>query len=408
MRCMDQRMFRERAFAVMVWALLAMPSRVFADIISEWNERASLSLAAAHVDFAGQPRTLAILHTALFDAVWDARTRAHPPLSPEAAVHAAAHRVLVELIPSQAGNLDAAYVTAMATVPDDLLKERGAAAGEKAALAILDARRADGYPTTSPDTYRPAAVPGVYITTELPVYSQLATIKPFALTDAAQFRPGPPPSLTSAVWARDYNETRELGGAISAKRTPWQTETAQFWANLSGTNAWNQVARSLISKKPLHLVESARLFMNLNVAVFDSYVAVFEAKYHYGFWRPITAIRNGDIDGNDATERDASWQPLVPTPLFPEYPCAHCIVNYAVRAILAPVFGTGPVPEFVLTTAELPGVTRKYASFDAVAQEVDNARIWAGAHFRNSDEIADDMGRRIGGFVLTNYRHSTQ
>jgi hypothetical protein len=326
MRCVDQRMFHERALTVMVWALLAMPSRAFADIIGEWNERASSSLAAAHVDFAGQPRALALLHTALFDALWDARTRAHPPLSPEATVHTAAHRVLVELIPSQAGNLDVAYAAVMATVPDGPLKQRGAAAGEKAALAILDARRVDGYPTMSPDTYRPAAMPGVYITTVLPVSSQLATIKPFALTDAAQFRPGPPPSLTSAVWARDFNETRELGGATSAKRTPWQTETAQFWANLSGTNAWNQVARSLISKKPLPLVESSRLFMNLNVAVFDSYVAVFEAKYHYGFWRPVTAIRNGDID--ETTRLSA-------TPHGNRWFRHHCFRNIRARTALS-------------------------------------------------------------------------
>jgi hypothetical protein len=206
------------------------------------------------------------------------------------------------------------------------------------------------------------------------------------------------------VWARDYNETKETGGARSSRRTAWQTETARFWVALNGTEAWNSIARSLSAAKPLSLTDSARLFMDLNVALMDSYVAVFEAKYHYGFWRPITAIRNGDIDGNEATERDATWQPLVATPTFPEYPCAHCIVDGAAGAVLQSLYGDGPLPEFTLTTTRMPGVTRRYTSLREVGAEVDNARIWAGVHFRNSAEVADDMGWRIGEYVLKTYR----
>jgi hypothetical protein len=235
------------------------------------------------------------------------------------------------------------------------------------------------------------------------VASQLSIIKPLALTSVSQFRPGPPPKLDSATWARDYNETMLLGGMSSTKRTPWQSETARFWSKLSGMSAWNQAACSLVASRPLPLIENARLFMNLNVASFDSYLAVFEAKFYYAFWRPITAIRNGDIDGNEATERDASWLPLISTPMFPEYPCAHCIIAGAASVVLKNAFGSGTVPEFVLETPEMPRVTRKYLSIQQLEDEVDMARIWGGLHFRNSAEVAEDMGKRIGDFVLTSY-----
>jgi hypothetical protein len=236
----------------------------------------------------------------------------------------------------------------------------------------------------------------------MPVMSQVASVKPFALRSISQFRPGPPPALDSELWARDYNETKELGGSNSTKRTAWQSETARFWA-LIGTHAWNQAARELLASKPLSLPESARLFAHLNMAIFDAYVAIFDAKYHYGFWRPITAIRNGDRDGNDATERDPGWTPLIETPMHPEYPCAHCVVDGAGGVILKSVFGTGTLPEFTLTYAAMPGVTRKYTSIQQLEDEVSMARIWGGVHYRTSNEVGHAIGKKVGDHVLQSY-----
>jgi hypothetical protein len=385
------------------FVFIVLPKATLADVVTDWNERAFATMAAMRVGETGQARTLAMMHTALYEGVRAATKAGVSVVSQQAAAHAAAHRILAGLYPAQSAELDSAFDATLKSLPEGAPRSTGVAAGEKAAVAMLGLRKADGYDSVVPDNYRPVTSPGVYITTELPVASQLSIIKPLALTSVSQFRPGPPPKLDSATWARDYNETMLLGGMSSTKRTPWQSETARFWSKLSGMSAWNQAACSLVASRPLPLIENARLFMNLNVASFDSYLAVFEAKFYYAFWRPITAIRNGDIDGNEATERDASWLPLISTPMFPEYPCAHCIIAGAASVVLKNAFGSGTVPEFVLETPEMPRVTRKYLSIQQLEDEVDMARIWGGLHFRNSAEVAEDMGKRIGDFVLTSY-----
>ena len=388
-------------FSILLGCLVAHTS--FCDVVTEWNERAISTMTALGVGETGQARTLALMHTAVFQAVSTGDQAEDVGTAQLTAVHSAAHRILVDLYPSQTARLDAPFSDALKSLPDGAAKSSGLATGEKAASAILASRRSDGYSAVVPDVYRPVTAPGVYITTDLPVASQLSSIKPLALERVSQFRPGPPPKLTSSLWARDYNETRELGGTVSTKRTAWQAETARFWAKSSGVGAWNQAARILVAARPLVLVESARLFMNLNVASFDSYLAVFEAKYHYAFWRPITAIRNGDIDDNPATDRDAAWLPLITTPMFPEYPCAHCIIAGAAGTILKQAFGADDTVEIVLTTPEMPGVTRKYSSVQQIENEEDMARIWAGVHFRNSNEVAGRMGAQIANFVLAHY-----
>ena len=381
--------------------IAALHTTALADTITDWNERAFATMTAARVSGSVAPaRTLAMMHTAMFDVVNAATQSNASSASREAAAHAAARRVLVDLYPMQQTGLDAAFDAALVKLPDGAPKSDGIAAGERAAAAILADRKADGF--NAPDTYRPATSPGVYITTALPLMSHVAGIKPFALQSVSQFRPGPPPKLDSALWARDYNETKELGAVNSTKRTAWQAETARFW-EIPGPPAWNEAARSLIASKPVPLAESARLFMSLNVASFDAYLAIFDAKYQYGFWRPVTAIRNGDRDGNDATERDAAWLPAITTPVHPEYPCAHCVVDGAAGVVMKSVFGSGAVPEFTLTYAVMPGVTRKYSTIQQLEDEVSMARIWGGVHYRNSTEVGHEMGKLVGEFVLKNY-----
>jgi hypothetical protein len=395
--------------AFFIITLLCFTAR--ADIVTDWNEKAVATMAAQRVTGGAVPaRTLAMVHSAMFNAI-NSVTKSYrlvlvaalpdaPDASLEAAVHTAAKQVLIELYPKEKAALDAAFDTAMAKIPDGPPKLSGIAAGEKAAFAVLAARKADGF--DSPNTYRPVTAPGVYVPTAPLVMSHIAGITPFALKSLAQFRPGPPPTLQSQLWARDYNETKELGAVNSTKRTAWQTETGRFW-RLSGVLGWNEAARGLLANKPLPLPQSARLFAHLNIALADALLAILDAKYHYNFWRPITAIRNGDRDSNDATERDAGWTPLINTPLHPEYPCAHCVCDGAAGAVLKSVFGAGTLPEFTLTYAEMPGVTRKYTSIQQLEDEVAMARIWGGVHYRNSNEVGNAIGRKVAEYVLQNY-----
>jgi hypothetical protein len=395
--------------AFFIITLLCFTAR--ADIVRDWNEKAVATMAAQRVTGGAVPaRTLAMVHSAMFNAI-NSVTKSYrlvlvaalpdaPDASLEAAVHTAAKQVLIELYPKEKAALDAAFDTAMAKLPDGPPKLSGIAAGEKAAFAVLAARKADGF--DSPNTYRPVTSPGVYVPTSTVVMSHVAGITPFALKSVSQFRPGPPPPLGSQLWARDYNETKELGAVNSTKRTAWQTETGRFWV-LSGVLGWNEAARELLANKPLPLPQSARLFAHLNIALADALLAIFDAKYHYNFWRPITAIRSGDRDGNDATERDVGWTPLINTPLHPEYPCAHCVCDGAAGAVLKSVFGAGTLPEFTLTYAEMPGVTRKYTSIQQLEDEVAMARIWGGVHYRNSNEVGNTIGRKVAEYVLQNY-----
>ena len=395
--------------ANVVFALL--PCAVRADIITEWNERAFAAMEAEKVTGGfGPARILTIMHAAMFDAVnavdkrytsYSGATLDATGASPEVAVHAAARRALAELLPRQKPMLDAAFDAAMLRSADGAAGSAGIAAGEKAAMTVVEQRKTDG--ANSPNTYRPPlAAAGMYVPTTMPALTFVASVKPLALTSVSQFRPGPPYALSSAAWARDYNETKELGSTKSTQRSAWQTETAHFWV-LVGTPAWNQAARSLSASKPQPLTESARLFAHLNMAIADAYLAVFDAKYQYNFWRPITAIRNGDRDGNDATERDAGWTPAIDTPLHPEYPCAHCTVDGAAGAVLKSVFGMGPVPEFTLTFADMPGVTRRYTSIQQLEEEVSMARIWGGVHFRTTNEVGHSLGKQVGEYVLSTH-----
>ena len=214
------------------------------------------------------------------------------------------------------------------------------------------------------------------------------------MTSPAQFRPGPPPTLTSEVWARDYNEIKALGGKSSTRRTAEQTEIARFWEATLPT-IYHGVVRSVADVPGREVTQNARLFAAVAQAMDDALIAVFDAKYHYNFWRPVTAIRNGDIDGNDATERDPAWTPFIDTPMHPEYPCAHCIVAGAVGTVLQAEIGTGPMPTLTTTSDTAKGAARSWTNIDDFMQEVANARIYDGVHYRTSTEVGTAMGERL-------------
>jgi hypothetical protein len=224
-------------------------------------------------------------------------------------------------------------------------------------------------------------------------------VKPFAMTTASQFRPGPPISLESTEWATDYNEIKDYGGKTSAKRSPQQTETARFWL-MVGPPAYHPFVRQLVTVKQMSVGDSARFMALAAVGLNEALIAVFDAKYHYNFWRPITAIRNGDIDGNPATDREATWQPIDNTPMHPEYPCAHCILSGTIAGVVKAALGTEDIPEIAIMSTTAPGVTHRWTNMKAFTDEVANGRIWSGFHYRFSTRAGTDMGLKIGEYVV--------
>jgi hypothetical protein len=295
----------------------------------------------------------------------------------------------------KAKTLVASYLGA---IPDGNAKSQGLKLGEAVAAKMLQARANDG--CEAPDAYRPRTTAGVYVPTAITAGSSWVTMRPFVLVKPSQFRPQPPVALTSQDWAADFNEIAAYGSKTSLKRAPQQTETARFWL-MRGPQAYHPLARQLIVARQMNAVDSARFMALVAMGLTDAYAAVFDAKYHYNFWRPITAIRNGDIDDNAATDRVATWQPIDATPLHPEYPCAHCIGAGTLAGIVNTALGTVDIPELMLTSPTAPGVVHSWTNMTALTEEVANARIWAGFHYRFSTRVGTEMGRQIGEYIAT-------
>jgi hypothetical protein len=351
-------------------------------------------------------RVLAMVHLAMFDAINSIERRYRPYLvqlptpegtSKEVAAATAAGTVLASISAQNAAEMRGALATYIAVLPDNDGKAEGIRLGEAVAAKILESRAGDG--ASAPDAYRPKTGPGIYVPTPITAASMWPNVKPFAMSSGSQFRPAAPVALTSTEWASDYREIKELGGLGSGKRSARQTEDARFWL-ATGANVYYPVVRSLAAAKKLALLDSARLFALMAVARSDALIAVFDAKYHYDFWRPITAIRNGAFDDNPATEPEATWQPIADTPMHPEYPCAHCILAAAMTGVVETLYGTPDVPEVSTTSPTAPGVTHRWTNMQAFADEVSEARIAAGFHYRFSTRVGQDMGRAIGAYVV--------
>jgi hypothetical protein len=374
-----------------------------ADTVTDWDAKATAVASPA----ALAERELTLVDLAMFDAVNSIERRYQPflvhmqttePTSADAAAASAAATALAALHPDTAASFKAAlaeYVTHLNAAPEALAN--GVRLGEVVALKIVEARANDG--ATAVDPYRPKTKPGQYVPTVVMVCPTWPAMKPFALDSPAQFRPGPPPALSSPEWAADYNEIKEFGGKTSSKRSAQQTETARFWL-MVGPQAYHPLARQMVLERHLSLADSARFMALFAVTLTDAYIAVFDAKYHYEFWRPATAIRNGDLDDNPATERDATWQPLDNTPMHPEYPCAHCILSGAAAVLLESLAAGAPLPELSLTSPTAPGVTHHWSNLDDLTTEVANARIWAGFHYRYSTQVGTAMGREVAQYVV--------
>ena len=372
-----------------------------ADVIMDWNVKADAIAAEKQVLPAPHSRVVAMMHVAMFEAVnaidrrytsYQLNLVADRSTSREAAAATAAHDVLLSLYPDLKSDLDAALATSLAAVADAESKSAGVELGRQAAQGIIALRANDG--SAAPESYRPNTSPGVYVPTTVPLFSTVGATTPWILETGSQFRPGPPPALDSETWTRDVNEIRELGARNSAIRTPEQTTIGRFWFFV-GARTYNPIVKQAAMAKGMDLVDCARLFALTSMAGNDALVAVFDAKYTYNLWRPITAIRNADITQNPATPRDASWLPLGETPMHPEYPCAHCITSAAIASVLQAVVGD-EFGEFSLTSPTAPGVTRKWSRLQDYSTEVSNARIYAGFHYRFSTEVGSAMGKKIG------------
>jgi hypothetical protein len=380
-----------------------------ADAVCDWNTKAGEIVVNAKMGPPPAYRTMAIVNTAVYEAVnaitkrYPAGTlklEAAPGTSVDAAIAAANRTALSKLLPSQQSAIDHAYQAALSKIADGAAKNSGIAVGEQAAAAVLVARADDG--AVAVETYRPQTSAGVYLPTVLPAAPHWPQRKPWLMSNPAQFRPGPPPALTSQLWASDYNEIKALGGKSSSRRTAEQTQIASFW-EATLPPVYTGIVLSVADVPGREITRNARLFAVVAQAADDALVAVFEAKYHYNFWRPVTAIRNGDLDGNDATERDASWTPFIETPMHPEYPCAHCTVAGAVGTVVQAEIGTGSLPALTTTSYLIKGPARKWAKIDEFMQEVANARIYDGVHFRNSTEVGTAMGKQVGALAVAKF-----
>jgi hypothetical protein len=400
---------RLRRPAILFVALTTLAGPVLpchADVITDWDAKASAVASPASLG----ERELAIVDIAMFDAVNSISPKYRPYLvreegfsdaSAEAAAASAAATALEQLHPQSAAEFKAALEDYVKGLPPSHAEvSKGIRLGELVALRVFESRAADG--STGVDPYRPRTQPGVFVPTATMVAATWSTLRPLVLQRPDQFRPGPPVALASPEWASDFNEVKAYGARNSALRTPEQTETAKFWL-MTGPQAYHPIVRQLILARRLKLVDSARFMAAFAVAMTDAYIAVFEAKYHYEFWRPITAIRNGDIDGNPATEIDPSWQPLDATPQHPEYPCAHCLLSGAAAALIESYGGLQDVQEISLTSPTTPGITHRWKSLEAFQDEVANSRVWAGFHYRSSARVGTAMGRDVGRYVAANF-----
>ena len=413
-------MLRTTPAVAVLGLLLSHPPVARADVVLEWNEILVNTLAGQNPLVSS--RVAAITHTAVFEAV-NAITGEYQPYlftiegppgaSPEAAAVVAAHAVLVHFFPdpAQVEALNAFRDNSLAAIPDGPSKTAGIAVGQTAAAAIIAARANDG--PGMPAFFLPTSSnPGEWqLTPACPpaggVFFHAPNITPFGIQSGNQFRAAPPPALTSNAYAKDYEEVKTVGAADSIARPADRADVAEFYNALFPVPLWSQVARQLAAVHPSSLTANARAFALITMAIMDGLIANFETKYFYRFWRPETAVRNGDADGNLKTEANVDFMPFITTPCFPSYPSAHASISYAARRVVHELWGNGG-HSIDLTVPSLPQMMLHYTSLKQITDDIDNARVYAGIHFRFDQEAGARQGWRIGGYVYGNLLRPAQ
>jgi hypothetical protein len=388
------------------------------DQVLEWNQNLLqlLQIPGAQPATIHPTRTMAITQLAVYGAVHAAdRANNAEAAQPEteAAAASAAHTALDALLPSQQPAIDAKFQDSLTQIGAGRRIDRGIRVGIAAADAILAARANDGA-TATPPPYAPQPGPGEYQLTpptfQPPVFTHWAAVTPFVLRSAGQFRPVPPPAVTSPRYTDDFNEVKSLGQSTSTSRSAEQTQIGRFWGAGPVQNVWNQIAEMAAGALHTSPAQNARLFAVLDTTLADGVIALYDAKYAYHRWRPVTAIQAGENDGNPATAGDPAWTPLANTALDPSYPGAHAEISQSAAAALQSFFGTDRV-DFSLSNPALPGVVRSFQSFSQAAQEASASRIYAGQHFRYDEDAGQTLGDQVGDFVAERllrhaHRHS--
>ena len=406
-----KRIFQRITVGV-VAVLLMSSGMASADVVLHWNA-IMLNTIGAENPFA-QARFAAITHTAVFEAVnsitgdyepYLGTINAPPGASAKAAAVAAAHIVLKNYFPSSAVNLDLARATSLAAIPDGQAKDDGIAVGEAAAAAMIANRASDG--SAVPEFYMPhSANPGEWQPTPplCPpaggIFLHWRNLTPFAIRKADQFRSSPPPPLTSNKYSKAYNEVKVVGELNSTARPQDRTDVARF-ATAGATRIWNQAVSQASAAQGKSLSENARAFALLNMAINDGLISAMDTKYHYVFWRPYTAIRAGDTDGNRKTDPDVAWMTFIDTPCFPSYPSAHASASYAARTIAEKIFGSKG-HDITLSHPNFPDVILHYSKFSQMTDDIDDARVYGGIHFRFDQEAGARQGRQVGSYVYKN------
>ena len=400
----------KRMFLGLLVALSVTVANAHEDAVLEWN-RITFDL------LLDQPPPLqmrfgAIVQLAVFEGVnsvdgeyqstVDVPRSSRGASAPAAAV-SAAHRVLRTYFPERAAGFDAARDESLARIPAGAARDAGIAAGEAAAIAVMASRENDG--AENNESYLPgSADPGQWqLTPDCPptggVFLHWRDVKPFVIRSAEQFRSPPPPALGSPRYARAYAEVLEKGARDSAQRPPDRTLVAQFYETFGDAGLWNPVARQLAQESRQTLAENARTFALMNMALHDLAVALVETKYYYHFWRPETAIVGGGTDGNGRTQPDASYAPLVPAPCHPSYPSGHAGTSGAAREVLERTFGARG-HRIVVTQPTMPGVKLEYSTLEEITDDIDDARVYGGIHFRFDQKGGAEQGRNVGAYVF--------
>jgi hypothetical protein len=389
-----------------------------ADTVTEWNAIMESAVTAAPSNPVIQTRWGAIVQLAVYEAVNSITGDYDPYLgtidapegaSLDAAVIMAAYDTLAGLRPTVVASLglDTVRDAGLAAIADGDAKEDGIAVGQAAAAAVLALRAADGSAAVA--VYDEEPGPGVYqpLPGQTPALPAWGLVTPFALVDGSQFRLPPPPGLHTRKYADAYNEVKLLGSVNSAFRPLDRTNVAKLYNAASPVQIWNSAARQASAAQGLTLSQNARVFARLGMAMGDAAIACWDTKYHYDFWRPQAAIRGGDTDGNDLTERDPDWLPLIATPAHPSYASGHATVSGAAAAVLRRAFGKDG-HAITISHSSLPSIVLNYTAWEQITDDIDDARIYGGIHFRFDQDFGAKQGHAVGVFVLENYLRSDE
>ena len=407
-----------KLLCVLMLSLVVGSTAARADAVLDWNAIAVNTAVANKQNPFAQARYAAIVQLAVFEAVnsithkyqpYLGTITAPPDASPDAAAIEAAYQVLIAYFPGSQPTLYADWTNSMQSIPDGSAKTNGIATGDAAAAAMIALRANDG--SSPPQFYTPGPpVPGAWqATPSCPVVNGVAVgiafqwqyVTPFGISSASDFLLDPPPSLTSDRYARTYNEVMTVGSLNSTQRPPDRANGALFYAASSPTQVFNRAAEQVALEHGHSLSRNARALALINMAISDSLVASFLNKYTYNFWRPETAIHGGNTDGNPNTVGDPDWAPFITTPCFPSYPSNHGSAANGAAAVMRRLYGEGE-HSITLTNPAVPNITLQYTSFKQITDDISDARVYGGIHFRTDQEAGADLGRAVGTRVYKN------